>query len=439
MAMTRRAVYAGLAMGAAYTWSPLTMVFVMGMVPLCAWGARGLGVRERRWVLAALVAAIGLRVLAIATLIVTTDPAREQFRVFFPDAQFVIARSWWILNNWRHVPIGPDQFRQIFNSYGASSFNSFLAFVQLLLGSAPYAVNLISVAAFVGGALMLFRLARRAYGPAPAVAGLLLLLFWPTLFAWSLSTLREATQLLLMAGLFTAAMVGVRAREWTARGKAAAAGVAVLIVLVTLRADGFIVVALGLTLGLLFRLLTLRWWLPVVAVVALGVGALVLARDATFQSQVAQQVTVAAGRHLGHVETPGGSFRLLDDRFYAEGARSVDTFAFDERVRFLLRSAVAFFTVPLPWRIDSLSGLTMLPQQCVWYALLCLAAFGYRAAARRDALFTAILTACVVAGMLIITPNSGNVGTLVRHRDMVVPAVVFLAAAGVYPAARAWA
>ena len=436
--MARRAAVVGVALGVAYTWSPLTLVFALGMVPLCRWGVRGLGDRERRWVVTALVAAIGARVAAIGALLLATDPARLQFRVFFPDAQFATLRSWWILNNWRQVPISPDAYRHIFDTYGASSFHDMLAALQLVFGQAPYAVNLVSVACFVAGALLLFRLARRAYGPVPAGAGLLLLLFWPTLFAWSVSTLREAAQLLLMAALLVSTIEAVRERRWLDRARAVAVAAGVLYLLTLLRADGFVIVAAGVALGLLIRLITIRWWVTVLAVMTMLAVAAGLSRDAGLRQRVGQEVQVAAGRHIGHVETPGGSFRLLDARFYAEGRRSVEKFSFDEGARFLLRSAVAFFTVPLPWQIDSLSGLTMLPEQCVWYALVILSIVGFRAAVRRDALVTGMFVACVLAAMVIIAPNSGNTGTLVRHRDMIVPAIVWLAATGLYPAARMW-
>jgi hypothetical protein len=437
--MSRVAVIAGIALAVAYTWSPLTLLFVLGMVPLCRWGVRGLGDRERRWVTAALVLAIAARAAALAVLLAATDVSRVQFGAFFPDARFATERSWWILNNWRHVPISPDQYRQIFNSYGASSFNTILALVQFVFGAAPYGLNLVSVACFIGGSLLLFRLARRAYGPGPAGAGLLLLLFWPTLFAWSLSTLREATQLFLTAALVVFIVEAARRTRWSDRVLAAAIAAGTLYVLTTLRADGFVVVAVGVALGLAVRLITLRWWVTVLALAGLLIAAVLVSRDVTLSGQIGDQVQIAAARHLGHVETPGGSFRLLDARFYVEGRHSIESFSFDERARFLLRSAVAFFAVPLPWQIDSLSGLTMLPEQCAWYALLALSVLGIRSAARRDALVTSILAACVLAAMVIIAPNSGNTGTLVRHRDMIVPAIVWLAANGLYPAARMWA
>jgi hypothetical protein len=298
---------------------------------------------------------------------------------------------------------------------------------------------LISVASFIGGALLLFRLARRAYGPGPAGLGLLLLLFWPTLFAWSLSTLREAAQLLLMAALLVFTVGAVREPRWRDRARAVAIAAGVLYLLTTLRADGFVVVAAGVSLGLFIRLITIRWWVTVLAIVTLIAAGAVLSREAGLRQQVGEQVRLAASRHIGHVETPGGSFRLLDARFYAEGRRSVENFSFEEGTRFLLRSAVAFFAVPLPWQIDSRSGLTMLPEQCVWYALLILSLVGFKAAVRRDPLVTGMFAACVLAAMVIVAPNSGNTGTLVRHRDMVVPAIVWLAATGLYPAARMWA
>lgn len=430
---------AGAALGAVYTWSPLTVLFLLGMAPLCRWGVRGLGDRERRWITSALVITIGARAAAIAALLVVTDPTRQQFGAFFPDARFATERSWWILYNWQQVPISPDQYRQIYNSYGASSFHTLLALAQLLFGVAPYGLNLISVACFIGGALLLFRLARRAYGPEPAGAGLLLLLFWPTLFAWSLSTLREAAQLLLMAGLLVSIVAFLRRRRPADRALAAIVAAGVLYLLITLRADGFVLVTAALALGLLLRLITLRWWIAALVLCGAVVAVVPLSRDGTVRDRIGGEVQLAAGRHIGHVETPGGSFRLLDDRFYAQGPRSVDTISRDESIRFMLRSAVAFFLVPLPWQVDSTSGLAMLPEQCAWYALLGLALLGFAAAARRDPLVTAMLVAFVFAGMLIITPNSGNTGTLVRHRDMIVPAIVWLAANGLYPAARLWA
>ena len=431
--MSRRAgtaLFAGLALGIVYSMSPLTVVFVVVVVPLCLVATRGLGARERRWVTSALVAAIVARVLAIALLLIATDPAHEQFRALFPDAQFAIARSWWIRNLWLGIPIGPFYRDWAFRPYGESSFTYVLAFIQVVFGPAPYAVNLLSVGCFVAGSILLFHVARRSYGSAAALAGLLLLLAWPTFFAWSVSVLRESTQFFLVALAFTCTIAAVRSRTWETRALAIVAAGASLYALNTLRAGVLVIVVTGLAVGLVVRLATLRWWGAAIAVLVLTVvGPRVVGR-AEIRDRLAFEVQIAAFRHVGHVQMPGGSFKLLDERFYREGKEAPYTMTYDEGLRFLLRSAVASILFPLPWQVASASGVATLPQQCLWYGALACALAGFAAALKRDALVTLMFVSYILTALMVITPNNGNIGTLVRHRDMVMPALVWLAGAG---------
>ena len=72
-------------------------------------------------------------------------------------------------------------------------------FVEALVGFAPYGLKILSAAMYVGGAVVLFRLARRAYGSGVALAGLLVVLFLPSLFAWSIAVLKEPPYFLIGA------------------------------------------------------------------------------------------------------------------------------------------------------------------------------------------------------------------------------------------------
>ena len=424
------AVVLGAALGVVYTVSPLAIAFALVMAPPCWIATRGLGVRERRWIAAALVTAVGARVLAIAALLVMTNPLREQFLAPFPDAQFVVARSWWIRNLWLGLPIGPFYTDWVYRPYGESSFTYILAFIQTVFGLAPYGVNLISVGCFIAGSLLMFHLARRSYGPAAAVTGLLLLLAWPTFFAWSVSVLRESTQFFFVALVLVSTVVAVRERRWTVRMRAIAAAGVALYALATLRAGVLVIVVMGLAIGMTIRLATLRWWIAAVALLALVAGGPRLVGQIDVRNRVASEVQLAASRHLGHVNMPGGTFKLLDKRFYMQGKEAPFTMSFDEGIRFLFRSAAAFVLVPLPWQIDSISGLAELPQQLLWYLTIACAVIGLGWALRHDALVTLMLAGYTLTGLMVIAPNNGNIGTLVRHRDMVVPALVWLAGAG---------
>jgi hypothetical protein len=424
------AIAVGVAVGVIYTLSPLTVVFALVVAFGCRLAMRGLGARERRWVGVVLVIAIGVRVLAIAMLLVATDPAHEQFLAWFPDARYAIARSWWIRNLWFDVPIGPMYMFGIYDRYGASSFPYFLAAVQSAFGLSPYGVDLISVAALIGGALVLFRLARRAYGTAAAFSALCVVLFWPTMGAWSVSVLREAMQFFLLAVALAATVAAVRHARWEGKVLAAATAVAAVYAVSTLRFDALMIPALGIPLGLILRFATLRAWITALAVVVVVGSGLALARRPDVREFVEYQTDLAANRHLGQATSSGRSFKLLDERFYEEGPQSTFTVNRWEAMRFFARSAVAFVLVPMPWRVASFRELAIAPQQCLWYVIVVLALIGVPAAWRQDALVTALLIGVAVAGLVVIAPNSGNIGTLVRHRDMVATIVTWLAGVG---------
>jgi len=101
-----------------------------------------------------------------------------------------------------------------------------------------------------------------------------------------------------------------------------------------------------------------------------------------------------------------------------------------EAGRFLVRSFVSYVTVPLPWDVQSRAALAYVPEQIIWYLLVALLPAGLVFSFRRDALVTALLIANAVASSLLVAITSGNVGTLVRHRGMAIPYIVWLSAVG---------
>jgi len=138
----------------------------------------------------------------------------------------------------------------------------------------------------------------------------------------------------------------------------------------------------------------------------------------------------AARQHWGMVVvSQGHPYKLLDERLYPD-ANEISDLQFAETVRFLVRAVVAFVTVPLPWTAESRAAVAYLPEQIIWYALVALALVGALFAFRYDALVAALLVghALVVAAAVAFT--SGNVGTLVRHRGLALPYIVWLSGVG---------
>jgi hypothetical protein len=120
---------------------------------------------------------------------------------------------------------------------------------------------------------------------------------------------------------------------------------------------------------------------------------------------------------------------MLDLDFYYSN-RSMASLTLDDGVRYVSMSLAEFVLEPRPWAAKSTSERLMAVQQVAWYGLAALAPIGLLAGVRRDSFVTMLLACNVLVGAAVIAPNSGNIGTLIRHRDMIVPFVVWLSSLG---------
>jgi len=428
-------VVCAVAAGVAYTLSPLSVVCAVSMVLVIRWTASGLEGRERRWVLATMCAALALRAIAIAVLPFLVDPNRQAYTSYFGDAQYAIQRSIWIRNISLGIPVASRDYFEAFEPvFGWSGYNYALAFLQVLFGPSPYGLALLSAALFLAASAILYRQSRANFGRVAASAGLVWLVFTPTWFAWSVAPLKEPAQFFLLA-VAGAATMAIVTRRPAAKLVPVAVLAAVLALSDTLRSGGLAIAAIGVIVAATLWLGTRRWWTATAVLCLMVVGLAVGARTPSIRSRVILGVREAALRHWGHVLSPGSTYQLLDQRFYARVSPYADdappfALSFDEGVRYLIRAVVAFFVQPLPSTFDSFRWLAMTPIVVLWYVANLLALVGAVWGMVRRPLLTSWLVGLVVAGVVVIAPNSGNVGTLIRHRDIVTPFVIMLAAFG---------
>lgn len=419
--------------GALWTVSPVGTAVILALAAACAFMTAGLPDAERLRVRRILAAAVALRLVVLAGVFFMT-PADRQAHAIFPDSQYLIDRSIWLRNLWMHVPLGPHQYLEIFFPFGTASFATFLAALQVAVGPAPFGLSVLSAAAYVCGAVVVYLVVRRGFGPTPAQVGLVALLFWPSLVAWSISVLKEPAQLFLTsvvcAGAVSVAWSRSTSRS-TTRAMWVGAVAAALALLATLRAGGMEIAVAGLALAAVLRLIAWRRWVLVVLLMFAVAGAW------RVRERIGAEVRTSASRHIGHVKSAGVSYRLLDERYYSDSGEAVSSMSFTDGVRFLVGSAIAFVVVPLPWQAGSRGTLALLPQQLAWYVMCAAAAAGFVVGMRRAPWLTCVLAGSALAGLLIIAPNSGNVGTLMRHRDLIVPFVLWLGGLGVVGVAEA--
>jgi hypothetical protein len=422
-------IAAGVVVGVAYALSPLTVWFTLAMIALLRWSGRGLPQAERRWIQWLLLAAIVARVAVIAALFLLTDHTRFPFGSFFGDEEYFIKRSLWLRNVALGIPIHRADLIYAFDDYSYTSYLYVLAVLQTIVGPAPYGLHLFGAAVYLAAGILLFRVVRPSLGPVTAFGGLALMLFLPSLFAWSISALKEPLYLAIGAGTLAATVKAVRHPRWPALIGLTLAVVAAMLVLQTIREGGFAIVAAGILGGVFLAALSLRprlaWTLVFLAPFAFAVAW----RVPEVQMAAWRGVRQVAKVHWGHVQTAGYTYKLLDDRLYRERS-SIDAMNRGEVLRYLARASVTYVTVPLPWKIESRAALWYVPEQMVWILMIALAPLGVASGTRRDPLVTWLLVSFAIAAAVPVALISGNVGTLVRHRGLAVPFLVWLSAAG---------
>ncbi len=428
------ALGAGLVLGVLYTLSPLS-VWCLSLLIVVSWRvSQGLSPRERQWFFALLVLAVAARLATIAGLFLFADPS-QPFATLFGDEQFFKNRTVWLRNVGLGVPISKADFIYAYEDVGRSSFLYVLAYIQALVGQVPYGVHVLNAAVYVTGVLVVYRVVRAAYGGAAALIGLGLLLYLPSLFIWSISALKEPLYTLVAVGELLCALQVARARRWQHAALAITGVVAGAVALESIRRGGLLVAMVGATAGLLIGYLLTRPRALVAALVAVPIVlALALATPAV-QDRLLYVVRESAVYHGGHIGSSGYSYKILDPRYYRD-RRLIRSMPPREAAAYVVRSVASYVTEPVPWRSESMTMRAYLPEQIAWFVILALVPIGLVAGIRRDAMLTSLLAAQAFAVMMMVAMTSGNIGTLIRHRGLVLPYLAWLAGLGAYELVR---
>lgn len=428
------------ALGVAFAASPLFVLFAAATALLFRRAAKGLDGRERRWILAMLLAALAVRLLLLLALFTFGDTVHQQFPDFVGDGGYMKQRSVWLRNLWIGRPIGSEYLYALSGDYGWTSFYYLLACVQTVFGASPYGVHVLNIWLFLAAAVVLHRIARAAYGPVASGIALAVIAFLPSWLIWSTAVLKEPLIFLLLMMTFVAALAALRRPTRLQRGAAGALLALAAAAAWTVRPAALVIVAGGVTAILLGRLLArprriVATLIVATLLIAAAAGADRLMRTHPVQRLVWDTVTHAALLHVGNVSSSGHSYLLLNQTFYRDVNNS-RTFVHQEltaaeAVRFVVRSLAAFVIMPGPWDAVSPMEVAFVPQQMLWYVLLVLAAVGLvSSAAGRGCAATEFAIGCVAAGAVIVTLTNGNIGTYLRLRDMVTPFVAVLSGAG---------
>ena len=430
------AVLAGVVAGAFYTVSPLTAWCAALAAIVLTLAGRGLPASERRALNIVLVTALLIRLAAIGALLVSNAPMHddESVGMLTGDEEYGLSRALRTRDVITGAPVTQYDHFVANDEYGRNSYITLLTGIQVLFGPTPYSMRLLNTLLFTISAILLFRATRSAFGPLPAIGGLAVMMFLPSLFLWSISLLKEPLYLFATTLVLTGAIAMARSGSWRARGCAGLAAIAGLALVSDLRPSAMTLALLGLgcgVIGLFFFSLSMRFKLATAVAAVLVIFA--ITSQPAAQQRLTSALDTAARTHSGHVFTVGHAYKLLDEGFYFNPitpAASTMTLDAAEAARYVIRAAVSFVTVPWPWQLASTRELSYLPEQMLWYAIVALLPIGLVAGWRRDPVVTSLLAGYTLPTAAALALTNGNVGTLLRLRGIIIPYLIWLSAVG---------
>lgn len=425
---SRVAIAIGIVLGLIYTLSPLTVLSLAALVSLTWWAGRDLDAAERRWFLSAMVLGVAVRLLLVAALFLMADPSRP-FATFFGDEEIFKTRPIWLRNAGLGVPISAADFIYAFDETGMSGHLYVLAYLQALVGDAPYGAHLFNIVLYIASSLALFRLVRRQFGPLPAMGGLLVLLFMPSLFSWSISALKEPVYWAASVAELLCAVAIVRAPTWPRRLAAAVAVVVLAFAMEDMRKGTMTVAALGTVVGIAGGLTVQRprLLLASMVLVPLAVG-FALTRPAV-ESRLLTVARESIRYHVGHIMTPGVAYKIVNHRYYSHWGE-IQEVGPKEATAYVVKAVGSYFLEPTPPNWQSPMLWAFLPEHLLWLVLIVLVPVGAIEGLRRDPVLTVILLAHAAAIVMMVALTSGNIGTLIRHRGSSLTYLVWLSMLG---------
>lgn len=429
------AVVVGALLGLSYSLSPLSMLSLGVLFWASIAASRDLSAAEQRWYWSVISISVVVRLVAIALLFATADPAHP-FASFFGDEELYKFRTMWLRNIGEGVRMSPADVIYSFDDVGRTSYIYVLAYVQALVGDAPYGLHVMNMVLYLCGVLLLYRLARGAYGGTVAMAGLILLLCLPSLALWSASVLKEPMSVFMMAVELACAVALVRAPHWWQKAAALLVVIFGAYAMESLRQGGWLTAVTGTTAGLALALVLARGRRLALAMIATPALIVLALNVPPVQERLLSQVRLAAFYHAGHVLTPGYSYRLVHAQYYPRREQLQHLMPASDAARFAVNAVWSYFVQPIPWEMKSRAMLGYLPEQTVWYVMAILLPFGIHAGCKRDVVLTSMLAAHAGAAVLIVALSSGNIGTLIRHRALALPYLVWLSAVGAHDLIR---
>jgi Dolichyl-phosphate-mannose-protein mannosyltransferase len=355
----------------------------------------------------------------------------------FRDDRWYDQLAWLQAQYWHGIGPGVASSEQyLLNFYTLSE-----AALYFVLGHHPLAMKLVNClfGALVAG--LVFLITRRVFGPRAGVLAGVATAFFPSTFLWSLLNLKETMFLFGAALLLWLLTLLITSGRW----------VLIVPLLAAFALVGGLRFHIQAMLGLLVPgtvLLQSRQQMPQkwvqAAVLATGCAVLLLFSSGVQFFSVGteylnqRRYCAAVGAESAFV--PADQVTAAEQCWATDAQPVLDPVDQPDSLAFVARSARELATwlptgsiyalaAPFPWAADRAADRVTIPEMVLWYGAVVLGLIGFARHWRRWRQYVHLL-GYIGAILLMLALTTGNLGTLVRHRGMVIPFVLIFSGAG---------
>ena len=302
------------------------------------------------------------------------------------------------------------------HTYPISLYTYLIMPIYWAFGFVPLTIKLLNCLFGTSAALVQYFIAKNIFGQKTAKKVYPFLLFFPTIMIWSTTMLRDPIFYLIFSLFFLAV---VRHKIIYSVG--------LLVVLYFLRKEMVAIIPAAVILALAFGGVILFRHILHAAGVETPMYPYVILFFVILGSLAIGSVSVdylkgLAGRQVTQSKLHGGGYRIYSNEAYEPPDFRDYQWSKLETAKGVFWGQVSFLVRPIPWRAEHWKELAIIPQMFFWMAVFPISLFGiWRFLQGNPSLGALVLvfTVILLTGAIVLT--KGNEGTLVRHRDMLVP------------------
>jgi len=337
----------------------------------------------------------------------------------YSESGYSILQMW--LDGVRNIDEISTNMMKITTSGNLGSYDFWNAIVYYFTGKSPLSLIFINCLVSSLTAIFIYSITKQLYNENAAKISAILTAFWPSLFCWSIQNLKEPLSIFLIAMLIWGVIrLKIKFRFY----------LLFLIILSSIALKELRMVSFSIFYVVIFPIsLILFLWkknrsLFIFLIIFVGLVLSLIVKHYLLKYLPQNENIASVLKYIQTMRT----YRAYGNTAFLSNLDITNPLNF---IFFVPIALLVAWLAPFPWQIGSMSQITAIPEMLLYYALLPAMFIGWKFIMRYKIKEGGIIVLYIFIMMLVLAFIEGNIGTLFRHRAIVLPFMFILIGIGV--------